>query len=70
MRFLVTGGSGYISNILVDRLLARKHEVRDAMENPEDYHWIIVRISGYYTYFVRLNKNMQIELIERKEFSS
>ncbi len=44
--------------------------MRDAMDHPEDYRWLIVRISGYNAYFVKLNKNMQIELIERTEFSS
>jgi len=42
--------------------------LRDAMENPEDYHWLLVRISGYNAYFTRINRNMQEELIERQEF--
>lgn len=42
--------------------------MRDAMENPDDYRWLLVRISGYNAYFVKLNRNMQIELIERTEY--
>jgi formate C-acetyltransferase len=42
--------------------------LRDAMQNPEDYHWLLVRISGYNAYFTKINKNMQVELIERQEF--
>jgi len=42
--------------------------LRDAMENPEEYHWLLVRISGYNAYFTKINKNMQVELIERREF--
>lgn len=42
--------------------------MRDAMENPDDYRWLIVRISGYNAYFTSINKNMQMELIERTEF--
>ncbi len=42
--------------------------LRDAMKKPEDYHWLLVRISGYNAYFTKINKNMQIELIERQEF--
>jgi len=42
--------------------------MRAAMENPDDYRWLIVRISGYNAYFTKLNRNMQIELIERAEF--
>ena len=29
----------------------------------------MVRISGYNAYFTRLNRDMQIELIERSEFA-
>jgi formate C-acetyltransferase len=43
--------------------------LRDAMHSPEDYHWLLVRISGYNAYFTKINKNMQIELIERQEFN-
>jgi pyruvate formate-lyase/glycerol dehydratase family glycyl radical enzyme len=43
--------------------------MRDAMANPDDYRWLIVRISGYNAYFVKLNRNMQEELIERAEFA-
>ncbi|MBW2637248.1 MAG: formate acetyltransferase, partial [Deltaproteobacteria bacterium] len=42
--------------------------LRDAMANPENYRNLLVRISGYNAYFVTLNKEMQIELIERAEF--
>ncbi|MCP4138170.1 MAG: formate acetyltransferase [bacterium] len=42
--------------------------LRDAMANPENYKNLLVRISGYNAYFVNLNKDMQMELIERAEF--
>ncbi|MFZ5565242.1 MAG: pyruvate formate lyase family protein [Thermodesulfobacteriota bacterium] len=42
--------------------------LRDAMEHPENYQNLLVRISGYNAYFVSLNRDMQIELIERAEF--
>ena len=42
--------------------------LRDAMEHPENYQNLLVRISGYNAYFVTLNRAMQIELIERAEF--
>ncbi|MFX1433494.1 MAG: pyruvate formate lyase family protein, partial [Promethearchaeota archaeon] len=44
--------------------------LKDAMENPVDYRWLLVRVSGYNAYFVKLNKNMQLELIERHEYKS
>jgi formate C-acetyltransferase len=44
--------------------------MREAVKNPDDYRWLIVRISGYNAYFVKLNSNMQEELIERAEYCS
>jgi pyruvate-formate lyase len=40
----------------------------DAMLHPESYPHLLVRISGYNAYFVTLNRDMQIELIERAEY--
>jgi len=42
--------------------------LRDAMAHPEDYRNLLVRISGYNAYFVTLNRDMQMELIERAEY--
>ncbi len=42
--------------------------LRDAMAHPEAYRGLLVRISGYNAYFVTLNRNIQLELIERAEF--
>ncbi|MCL6581444.1 MAG: formate acetyltransferase, partial [Firmicutes bacterium] len=42
--------------------------LREAMENPDAYRWLLVRISGYNAYFVDLNRDMQLELIARTEF--
>lgn len=42
--------------------------LKDAMANPENYQNLLVRVSGYNAYFVRLNKEMQIELIERAKY--
>jgi len=42
--------------------------LKDAMANPENYKNLLVRISGYNAYFVTLNRDMQIELIERAEY--
>jgi pyruvate formate-lyase/glycerol dehydratase family glycyl radical enzyme len=41
--------------------------LRDAMDNPEAHRHLLVRISGYNAYFVELNRDMQLELIERVE---
>lgn len=42
--------------------------LKDAMANPGDYRDLLVRISGYNAYFVTLNREMQVELIERAEY--
>ncbi|MBD3194507.1 MAG: formate acetyltransferase [Candidatus Lokiarchaeota archaeon] len=44
--------------------------LRDAMEHPEDYSWLMVRISGYNAYFVDLNKELQLEILNRTEFKA
>ncbi len=42
--------------------------LKDAMAHPENYRWLLVRISGYNAYFVELNEDMQKEIIRRTEF--
>jgi pyruvate formate-lyase/glycerol dehydratase family glycyl radical enzyme len=42
--------------------------LRDAMAHPEQYRNLLVRISGYNAYFVTLNREIQLELIERAEY--
>jgi formate C-acetyltransferase len=41
--------------------------LRDAMEHPERYGDLLVRISGYNAYFVELNRDIQQELVDRAE---
>ncbi len=43
--------------------------LRRAMEHPADFRDLLVRISGYNAYFVDLNRDMQLELIDRTEHS-
>ncbi|MGK5091246.1 pyruvate formate lyase family protein [Deltaproteobacteria bacterium TL4] len=42
--------------------------LKDAMLHPENYKNLLVRISGYNAYFVTLNPEIQLELIERAEY--
>jgi len=56
------GGMQMQFNVVTSQML------KDAMANPESYRNLIVRISGYNAYFVTLNKQQQIELIERAEY--
>ncbi|HHW75130.1 MAG TPA: formate acetyltransferase, partial [Firmicutes bacterium] len=57
------GGMQMQFNIVTTEML------REAVEKPEDYRWLLVRISGYNAYFVELNRDMQQEIIERTEFN-
>lgn len=41
--------------------------LRDAMKHPELYRNLMVRISGYNAYFVELDRELQLEIIERTE---
>ncbi len=41
--------------------------LRRAMEHPEEHRDLLVRISGYNAYFVELNRDLQLELVERAE---
>jgi len=45
-------------------------QLKDAMIHPENYRDLLVRISGYNAYFVTLNTEMQIELVERAQFNA
>ncbi|PKN44771.1 MAG: formate acetyltransferase [Deltaproteobacteria bacterium HGW-Deltaproteobacteria-17] len=56
------GGMQMQMNVVTSEML------RDAMAHPEDYRNLLVRISGYNAYFVTLNRDMQMELIERAEY--
>ncbi len=42
--------------------------MKAAMKNPDEYRDLLVRISGYNAYFVTLNHDLQMELIERAEY--
>lgn len=56
------GGMQMQFNVVTSEML------KDAMANPDSYRNLMVRISGYNAYFVALNKDIQIELIERTEY--
>ncbi len=43
--------------------------MRAAMEKPEDYKDMLVRVAGYSAYFVELGKPLQMDLIHRTELS-
>jgi formate C-acetyltransferase len=40
--------------------------LRDAQKNPENYHSLLVRITGYNAYFTSIGKELQDEIIARE----
>ncbi len=42
--------------------------LKNAMAYPANYRNLIMRISGYNAYFVTLNRDMQLALIERAKY--
>jgi pyruvate formate-lyase/glycerol dehydratase family glycyl radical enzyme len=60
--FFSLGGMQMQMNVVTSETL------RDAMAHPENYQNLLVRISGYNAYFVTLNRDLQLELIERAEY--
>ena len=61
--YIDLGGMQWQCNVISSETM------REAQKHPDDYRWLIVRISGYNAYFVKLNEKMQEELIERAEFA-
>ncbi|MFX0070348.1 MAG: pyruvate formate lyase family protein [Candidatus Hermodarchaeota archaeon] len=60
--FFDLGGMQWQFNVVTSDMM------REAMKYPEDYRWLLVRVSGYNAYFTKLTKDMQLELISRHEY--
>ena len=45
-----------------------KEDLKKAMETPEDYGDLIVRVGGFSARFVTLEKDVQKEICERASF--
>lgn len=50
-------------------MIANRETLIEAQKHPEDYSDLLVRVSGFSTYFTLLGKNFQDELIRRTEHS-
>lgn len=49
--------------------VVNKKTLLEAQEHPEKYRDLIIRVAGYSTYFVQLNKVVQDEIIARTEYA-
>ena len=50
-------------------MVADRETLVAAQEHPEDYRDLLVRVSGFSTYFTQMSKNLQDDLISRTEES-
>ena len=41
--------------------------LRDAMENPDKYSDLVVRVSGFSAYYVSLQKSVQLDILSRTQ---
>lgn len=61
--YLEKGGMHCQFNIMSNEMM------KAAMETPEDYKDMLVRVAGYSAYFVELGKPLQMDLIRRTELA-
>lgn len=61
--YLEKGGMHCQFNIMSNEMM------KAAMENPDDYKDMLVRVAGYSAYFVELGKPLQMDLIRRTELA-
>ncbi|MGI6742780.1 MAG: pyruvate formate lyase family protein [Eubacteriales bacterium] len=47
-----------------------RETLKDAMEHPEKYANLVVRVSGFSAYFTRLDKSVQNDILERTEHAA
>ncbi|MCL4378781.1 MAG: hypothetical protein M1409_10495 [Actinobacteria bacterium] len=61
--FKMNGPKVFINIVSVD-------ELRKAINNPENYAHIIVRVTGFSSHFIHLDRKIQEEIIKRTRYSS
>ena len=59
--YFAMGGMQIQINVVDQRVL------REALEHPELYQDLIIRIGGYSEYFHRLSRDLQLSVLERVE---
>jgi formate C-acetyltransferase len=62
------GGGKRDGGMEIQFIIADRKTLTDAVEHPEKYPELLVRVSGYTAYFKDLNPQMQKEIIDRTEY--
>lgn len=60
-QYFAMGGSQMQFNIV------NRDTLLDAMNHPENYSDLVVRVAGYSAYFTSLSRDVQMDILERTE---
>ncbi len=47
--------------------IVNRKTLLDAMDHPENYSDLVVRVAGYSAYFTALSRDVQMDILERTE---
>ena len=66
--FFGRGVQGKDGGLQIQFNVVTRKTLEEAMQKPEEYAGLLVRVSGYSAYFIDLNPEMQKEILERTEY--
>jgi formate C-acetyltransferase len=66
--FFGRGVQGKDGGLQIQFNVVTRKTLEEAMQKPEEYAGLLVRVSGYSAYFIDLNPEMQKEILKRTEY--